>query len=180
VLIDKEKSRLLVVDVQERLALVIAGQAEIERQCGLLIQGARRLGVPILFSEQYPKGLGRTLPALLALAGSNRTVEKIEFSCFSNPALRAELSDGTRPQTIVCGTEAHVCVLQTVLEMKAAGHDVVVVADAVGSRRPESSEIALERMRRSGVPVVTTEMVLFEWMRRADTPEFRDIARLVR
>lgn len=179
-LLDRYQSQLLVVDMQERLAPVIDGVAEVETQCGILLRAAREVAVPVVFSEQYRKGLGATLPSLLALVDGVQTFEKMEFSCFANADLRAVLTRDLSLITIICGIEAHVCVLQTALEMEAAGRHVCVVADAVGSRRPGSRSIALDRMRAAGIDVVTTEMVLFEWLRSAAAQEFKSVSRLIR
>ena len=178
-LLERDRSQLLVVDMQERLAPAIEAVDGVERNCRLLLEGAREVGVPVLVSEQYPKGLGHTLPALQPLLGTNQAFEKMEFSCFANDNLRHALTDG-RPSTVVCGIEAHVCVLQTVLEMKAAGLDVTLVADAVGSRKAESRVLALERAARAGIEIVSTEMVLFEWLRSAADPAFKTVSRLIR
>lgn len=180
VLMDRENSQLLVVDMQERLAPAIVDIASVENCCRTLLQAAAELSVPVLISEQYRKGLGRTLPSLLELAGTHQAFEKVEFSCFGNSGLRAALSKVAGRNTIICGIEAHVCVLQSALEMRAAGHAVTVVADAVGSRQMGSKSVAIERMRAAGVDVVTSEMVLFEWLRTAAAPEFKSISRLIR
>lgn len=179
-LIDRATPQLLVVDMQERLAPAIPDIAAIENRCGILIQAAAEMAVPIVISEQYPSGLGGTLPVLMSLAGDNQAFEKLEFSCFANPALREVLTRAEGRNTIICGIEAHVCVLQTVLDMRAAGRAVTVVADAVSSRQAENRLIALERMRIAGVDVVTTEMVLFEWLRTAAAPAFKAISKLIR
>jgi len=179
-LIKRDRSQLLVVDVQERLAPAIADMAAVERQTGILLEAARELVVPVIISEQYPNGLGVTLPSLRTRVPGAQSIEKMEFSCFANSALRAALTSGPDRHTIICGTEAHVCVLQTALEMREAGLTVYVVADAVGSRRPESRDIALARMRAAGIDVVTTEMVLFEWLRTAAAPEFKAVSKLIR
>jgi nicotinamidase-related amidase len=177
-LLDRSLSQLLVVDMQERLAPAIDGIAAVESQVRLLLQGARELAVPVLVSEQYPQGLGRTLPALLPLIEGNQAFEKMEFSCFANDKLRFALGTGRR--TVICGIEAHVCVLQTALEMQDAGHDVALVADALGSRQKQSRDLALDRAARAGIEVVSTEMVLFEWLRTAAAPAFKTIAKLIR
>ena len=179
-LIDRANSQLLVVDMQERLAPSIVDIASAEHHCGVLLQAAAILAVPVLISEQYRKGLGSTLPSLLAMAGVHQAFEKMEFSCFANAALREALTVFDGRNTIICGTEAHVCVLQTVLEMRAAGEVVTVVADAIGSRRAESKSVAVERMRAAGIDVVTSEMVLFEWLRTAAASEFKAVSRLIR
>ncbi|MBL8709289.1 MAG: isochorismatase family protein [Rhodospirillaceae bacterium] len=177
-LLDRNLSQLLVVDMQERLAPAVAGIDAVEQACRQLLEGARELAVPVLVSEQYPRGLGPTLASLLPLIEGNVPHEKMEFSCFANPGLRRALGVGR--QTVICGIEAHVCVLQTALEMKLAGHDVVLVADAVASRRPENRVLALERAARAGIEIVSTEMVLFEWLRSAAAPAFKSVSRLIR
>lgn len=179
-LLQRADSQLLVVDMQERLAPAIGGMEDVERNCRLLLEGAREMAVPVLVSEQYPQGLGHTLPSLLPLLGSNQAFEKMEFSCFANDPLRRALTSGGRRLQVLCGIEAHVCVLQTALEMKAAGEAVALVADAVGSRRPESKALALDRAARAGIEIVSTEMVLFEWLRSAASPAFKSIAKLIR
>lgn len=178
-LLDVRKSRLLMVDVQERLLSAVVRPEEIIRKGGLLLKGASEFAVPVLVSEQYPKGLGPTIGELAGLAGANRPHEKLEFSCYANPGLREAL-DGPDRQTVIFGIEAHVCVLQTAIEMTAAGHDVSVVADAVSSRADSDRQAALRRMEGAGVRLLTAEMVLFEWMRRAGTESFRRISRMLR
>ena len=178
-LLEHDRSQLLMVDIQERLLPAMSDPAAVVRNGGRLLEATRTLAVPVVVSEQYPAGLGRTVPELASLARANATHEKVEFSCFANPALHATLSGAGR-QTVIFGIEAHVCVLQTALEMAAALHDVTIVVDAIGSRVPESKEIALRRMQDAGVRLATTEMILFEWLRRAGTPEFKTISRLIR
>lgn len=178
-LLEREKSQLLMVDVQERLLPAMSDPALVLKNGGRLLEAARTLAVPVLVSEQYPAGLGRTVPELANLAPANAVHEKIEFSCFANPALHVALAAPGR-QTVILGIEAHVCVLQTAIEMAAASQDVTIVVDAVGSRVADSKEVALRRMQDAGVRLATTEMVLFEWLRRAGTPEFKAISKLIR
>ena len=177
-LLDRAKSLLLLVDMQERLVPVMNGAAEVTAQCGILLRGASALGVPILASEQFPKGLGPTVRELAELAP--RRLEKLEFSAYANSAIKDELTRADRPQIVLAGIEAHVCVLQTGLELVEAGFQVFVAADAVASRRPESREVALHRLGRAGVTLITAEMAVFEWLRSASAPEFRSISRLIR
>jgi nicotinamidase-related amidase len=154
------------------------------RNAGILMQAAARLGVPILVSEQYPQGLGPTVAELRHLAPPESIHAKTAFSCADDPDLRLKLADFQRAQVIVCGIEAHVCVLQTALGLSAKdgsnGVAPVVVADATSSRTHANREAALARLRANNVPVVTTEMVLFEWLGRAGTPEFKELSRLIR
>ena len=179
-LIDRPKCQLLLIDMQERLLPAMAEREAATESCATLLTAARHVGVPIIISEQYPKGLGRTLPKLADLAQTNEIMEKVEFSCFANPELRARLTGTDRAQTVIAGIEAHVCVLQTALEMAADGRKVFVVADGVTSRKPGSKAIALQRLMAAGVEIVSTEMVLFEWLRSAEAPEFRTLSRLIR
>lgn len=178
-LVQREKSQVLMVDVQERLLPAMAQPGAVTGNGARLLEGARLLAVPVLVSEQYPAGLGRTVPELANLAPANAVHEKIEFSCYANPGLRAALS-GDHRQTVIFGIEAHVCVLQTAIEMAAARHDVTVVVDAISSRSEHSRETALQRFQAVGIRLATTEMILFEWLRQAGTPEFKSISRLIR
>jgi nicotinamidase-related amidase len=177
-LLERAKSLLLLVDMQERLVPAMADAAAVTDRCGILLKAAYELGVPIFASEQYPKGLGATLPALAEFA--TRRMEKLEFSAYANLAIRDELKRAGQSQLILAGVEAHVCVLQTGLELIDAGYQVFVVADAVASRRPESREVALHRIARAGATLITVEMALFEWLRSASAPEFRSISKLIR
>lgn len=175
-LIDAKRSSLLVIDVQERLLPAIDDWQRVLDAAIWLVRVARRLDVPVLASEQYPKGLGHTHPDLLAELPAGAVAEKMHFSCGPEACL-SPLPGSERPQVVVCGMETHVCVLQTVLDLRAAGKDVFVVADAVGSRTPENKALALQRMRDHGVSIVSCEMVAFEWLRVAGTPLFREISR---
>lgn len=179
-LIDRDRSRMLLVDMQTGLVPAMAAATDTTKACAVLLAAAREVGVPIAISEQYPKGLGRTIPELAALAGTNPFFEKVEFSCHANPRLQAALMAGERRQVVIAGIEAHVCVLQTALDLRAAGHEVFVVADAISSRQPESRIVAIQRMAAADVEIVTAEMVLFEWLRTAAAAEFKALSRLIR
>ncbi len=175
-LLDVAESTLLVVDVQSRLHPAIHDADRVLEQCLWLVRLAKRLDVPVLASEQYPDGLGRTVPALAAELPPEGLRSKIHFSCFADGCF-AGLPAWSRRQMVVCGTEAHVCVMQTALDLRHAGHQVFVVAEAVGSRDPESRRLALERMRSHGIEIVNREMVGFEWLRRAGDARFREVLR---
>lgn len=179
-LLEAGRSALIVVDVQDRLAAAMtAGEAAIAR-CAVLMKAARRLAVPIVMSEQYPKGLGATVAALAALAPADAAIAKLSFSCAGEPAFAARLATLERDQLVLCGMETHVCVLQSALGLAAAGACVAVVEDAVASRHPADKAAALRRLERAGVEIVTSEMVVFEWLGRAGTPEFKDLSALIR
>lgn len=175
------ESQLVIVDIQERLAPAIhQGEAALKAAL-LLVAAAQRLGVPICVTEQYPKGLGHTVAALREAVGTDATfIEKMHFSAMREADLPHHLARQNRKSLIVCGMEAHVCVLQTALDAQAAGYDVSLVVDAVGSRAPRSVEVALQRMQTAGIQLVTAEMVVFEWLARAGTDDFKTIAPLLK
>lgn len=175
-LLRADASALLVIDLQERLLPAIHGGARVLANSIWLVQLAQRLGVPVLCSEQYPQGLGRSAPRLAAALPQDAVRSKVHFSCVEEGCFEDHPA-WHRPQLVVCGTEAHVCVLQSVLDLRARGTQVFVVAEAVGSRRPADRALALGRMGRHGVEVVSREMVAFEWLHRAGTDLFREVNR---
>jgi nicotinamidase-related amidase len=183
VLIDASKSSLLIVDVQERLLPVMAvGNSVVERS-KVLLKGAKALDVPIAVSEQYPKGLGHTVEKLSQEIGNAPVFAKSAFSCWRDEAMRKYFTahhDGGRPQVIIAGIEAHVCVAQTAIDLAQAGFGVFVVADAVSSRAETSVALALSRMGQSGVEIVNTEMAVFELLGKAGAPEFKALSALIR
>lgn len=179
-LIQSERSLLLVIDIQTRLAPAIHDGPRLIANAVKLLHASRRLEVPCLATEQYPRGLGRTVPELAELMPADAAVEKIHFSAFAEPGFASRLKSFGREQLVVVGMEAHVCVLQSVLELLDARYDVFLVADATGSRRPENAALAIERMRDAGARIVSSEMVLFEWMRRADIDCFKEISALIK
>jgi nicotinamidase-related amidase len=184
--IDRERVALLLVDFQERLAGVMApgDVAACERNIVLLLELARQLRLPVVVSEQYPKGLGPTVPVLrAALSQPGLTVdkvEKIEFSCTDAPAFLDLHRRLRRDQWIVVGMEAHVCVYQTARGLVGMGARVHVPADGVISRAPANARIGLELCARAGAAVTTTETVVFDALRRAGTDEFRVLSRMVK
>jgi nicotinamidase-related amidase len=179
-----QASQLVVVDLQERLLPAINGSEGVLRNVGRLLAAAGRLSVPVLVTEQYPRGLGPTVSDVARrLPEGARVLEKIAFSGAADPgiAAAAETLRGTgRTQMVICGTEAHVCVLQTALGFRERGYEVFVVADAVSSRSPHSVQAACARLLHAGCGWVTTEMVLFEWMAAAGTDDFRAISALIK
>lgn len=176
----REKSCLLVVDVQERVLRALCDPARVAENCRRLVAGARILGVPILVTTQNAPRLGPTLPELAEALGEFESFDKISFSCCDAEGFMDRLDALEKDTIIVCGMEAHVCVLQTVLDLVENGYRVHVVADAVSSRAPENRQAALEKMRQAGAIVSTTEIVLFELLRRAGTAEFKAVQALVK
>lgn len=175
-LLAREGCALLVIDVQEKLVPAIPGRTKLIWNIRRLCEGAALLNVPISVSEQYPQGLGPTIAELRELPGMPAVVTKTMFSCRECTGL---LGAGIR-NVLLCGIETHVCVLQTALDLLHAGVRPWVAVDAVASRGGLDHEIALRRMERAGVGLLTVESALFEWCERAGTPEFKGISALVR
>lgn len=175
-LLDAQHSRLVVVDVQAKLLPAIHEGTRVLDAVLWLTRVAQRLGVPAAATEQYPQGLGPTVEPLRALFAADAIAAKLTFSCAEGGCLDA-LPGADRAQIVLAGVEAHVCVLQSALGLAAAGREVFVVADAVGSRDPANKLLAIERMRQAGVVVVSREMVAFEWLREAGTERFRAVSR---
>ena len=182
-LLSRNRSVLLVIDLQERLAPAIEGIAPVLANAKRLLQAADRLSVPTLVTEQYPKGLGHTVADLQDVVRPARMLEKTVFGALADPVVEEacrEQAEAGRSDFVILGTEAHVCVLQTAMQIIAQGWRLAVVEDACGSRRGADKSVALERLQSAGAQRVTTEMVLFEWLERAATPEFRDLLPLIR
>jgi nicotinamidase-related amidase len=175
-----EHSKLLVVDVQERLVPVMSDPRRVIAGCAVLMRAATRLGVPVVVSEQYPKGIGPTVFDLREWLPAGGAIAKTHFSCVDEPAVFEPLAAGDRRQVVMAGIEAHICVLQTALALKERGFEVFVATDASASRRTENEQAAWQRLRAAGVGTVTVEMVVFEWLRQAGTPEFKDLVALVK
>lgn len=176
-LLTAARSVLLLIDLQERLVPALDGGAEVVAAAARLAEGAELLDVPVAATEQYPQGLGPTVPQLAAFP--QLVLAKTAFSAVAEPGFDTLLPPG-RDEIVVVGAEAHVCVLQTVIGLRERDHRVVLVADAVASRAPANRESALVRAREHGAEVVTSEMVLFEWMRDSRHPRFRDVQKLLR
>ncbi len=178
-LLSRGRCRLLIVDVQEKLIPLIPVADQLITNCRKLLEGAAALGIPAGGTEQYPRGLGQMVPELAERLGE--MPEKVRFSCAEALAWGPAGADpDAKDQIIVAGIEAHVCVLQTVLDLLAAGYRVYVPADAVASRKKLDWKIALGRMADSGAVVTTTESVLFECCEVAGSEEFKTISRLVK
>lgn len=180
-LLDRGKASLLIVDVQEKLLPAMESGNDVVGRCAILMQAAQRLDIPITISEQYPKGLGHTVPGLAS--NSAAVFEKMSFSCWRDEALKKhfiKLHDQGRPQVVIGGIEAHVCVAQTAIDMAQMGFAVYVAADAVASRKAESKALTLARFGHAGVQVINAEMAVFELLGEAGTPEFKELSKLIK
>jgi len=179
----REHAALVVCDVQERLfpAMDADHREEVMRNVKVLATSARRLGVPILVTEQYPKGLGHTLQELLDTLGpGTEPMEKVTFSCCAVSTFRSRLEATKARQVVLTGIEAHISVLMSALDLISLGYTVQVAADAVTSRTQANWRLAMDQLRQAGAVVTTTETVLFQLLRQADTDEFRELAQLIR
>lgn len=177
-LMSRDDTAVLVVDVQEKLVSVVRNPARLRWNIRRLLDGADIFGLPILATEQYPEKLGSTV-ADFALAPSHIS-SKLSFSCCGAPEFLTELRKAEVNKVLVCGIEAHVCVMQTVFDLLSSGYEVYVPIDAVSSRFEHDCETAMRRMEVNGVTLTTTESALFEWCHVAGTPEFKKISALVR
>lgn len=177
-LMSRGDTALLVVDVQERLVPALSEGSRVVWNVRRLVDGAKILGLPVVGTEQYPKGLGGTVPELAERLGP--LPSKLTFSCGSCDELFEGLRSRNICKILVCGIEAHVCVQQTVFDLLSDGWRVYVAADAVGSRFGFDYRIALGRMDSAGAVLTTTEAALFEWCEAAGTPEFKQISQLAR
>lgn len=176
-LIHPDKSCLLVVDIQDKLVPAIHQGEELVQNTQWLIEIANTLNVPVLTSEQYPQGLGHTVEALKPALENSTYMEKVHFSCMSEPSCNDTINERRPDQVVIVGMETHVCVLQTAIQLKQQAREVFVVADCVSSRTPENKQLGLERMRANGIHIVSREMVAFEWLQKAGTESFRKISK---
>ncbi|MFZ6647080.1 isochorismatase family protein [Undibacterium sp. TJN25] len=176
-LCDASRSMLIVIDLQQKLMPVITDGEQVLARASLLAQAARLLHIPVLGTVQQPLRLGPTVPAIHTLL--DRTIEKADFDACARPEFLAALDSG-RDELILAGCEAHVCVLQTAMGLLHRKHKVRLVSDAVGSRNPADKAAALHRARAAGAEVVSSEMVMFEWMRHSEHPQFKQILKLIK
>jgi len=176
---NRKEVALVVVDVQDSFLPVIFEMGRVSENCAKLVKAFKVLGVPVVHTEQYPKGLGRTIPDLTALF-EDKPVEKIEFSCMRNAAFKERLKRLKAKSLVICGIEAHVCVLQTALDALKEGYEVYVVEDATSSRKKTDWGTAIGRLRQGGAHVVSTEMIIFQLMEKAGSGEFKEIQKIVK
>jgi nicotinamidase-related amidase len=175
----KNNTTLLIIDVQERLRPAIAESESVIAAVNQLVQGAQILGLPILVTEQYPKGLGHTVPEVILPEGTP-ILEKICFSCMLSENVSQSLKSKSTKHLIIAGLEAHICVLKTTLDAIEQGYTVHVVAEAVSSRSLANKQLGLERMRQAGAFIVSIEMILFMLLEQAGTEEFKAISKLIK
>jgi nicotinamidase-related amidase len=180
--LDSDRAALVVIDVQEKLCLAMDDKVlrKMTKNIGILLEGARELNLPVLITEQYVKGLGATIAELKEKAGDAPCFEKMTFSSCGSPEFIEKLKETGRTQIIITGMETHVCVLQTVIELRDAGFEVHVVKDAVMSRCKRNWQTAMEAMSLTGAVPTSTESVLFQLLKVAGTEAFKKLSKLVR
>jgi len=181
-LCNANNSCLVVIDIQTRLtaAMPLKVLARLKRNINILLQSANTLSIPVLATEQYPKGLGPTEPEIVKLLPDNTLkFEKTCFSCTGAENFLQQLNEMGRKQIILVGIEAHVCVLQTAIQLIAEGYHVFVAADGVCSRHRENYEASLKRMSRANVVICNAESILFEWLRDAKHEHFKELSSLI-
>jgi nicotinamidase-related amidase len=179
--LSRESTALTVIDMQEAFRPAMADFGEVASRIALAVEGAHLLEVPVIVTEQYPKGLKHTADEIVARLPLE--LKPIEKSCFSSCGAQdfvSQLTNGHIKQVLVCGIEAHICVMQTSLDLLARGFEVYLLVDCIASRRPENKRVALARLTQAGAIPSTLEMVLFEMMRTADSPRFKAIQNLIR
>ena len=168
------------IDYQERLIPAINDNATVIRNSRILFAGLELLDVPVIVSRQYPKGLGDTVPEIREVTGKATVLDKTSFSCYADAGIRQHLENLGRTTVILGGTEAHVCVLQTAVDLIAAGYRVVYVTDCMGSRKADDKKHGIKRVAQEGALLVTYEQILFELLQGATAPAFKDISKLVK
>jgi len=178
-LLSQEGAVLILIDIQEKLFPHILDREEVAENIRRLIRFARIMKMPILLTEQYPKGLGRTILEIQTLITDIQPIEKVEFSCFGSEEFREALKRLKAKTIIIAGIETHICVSQTALE-GLRDYRVCVISDAVSSRRREDKIVALERMKQNGIIISSIEMLIYELLRKAGTPEFKEALKLIK
>jgi nicotinamidase-related amidase len=171
---------LLVIDIQGKLASMMHDKIAVYENVKRLIKGARVLEMPIIWTEQYPEGIGATIPEIAKTLDGFKPIPKMTFSCCRNDEFLNALKATNRKQILVTGIETHICVYQTTLELLDAGYEVEVVADAVSSRTPQNKEIGLQKMKTAGAGITGTETALYELLKVAKGPEFKQILKIVK
>ena len=178
--VQREKAAGVVIDIQERLYPHIHEHETLSRNTGILVEGLKILGVPVLVTQQYTRGLGPTIPGLAELVNEFPLIEKTAFSCCDEPEFIKALAETHRHFVLMAGIESHVCVLQTVIDLLERGYQPVLIEDCVSSRKAGDRNTSVRRMRKEGAIVTTYESILFELCRFSGTDEFKAISKLVK
>lgn len=179
-LINRSRSQLVVIDIQDKLAAAIPNNKELCACATRLVDTASQLHIPTTLTEHCSDKIGSTLAPLRSRFTDDQIIQKRHFSACAENNFQNRVRDADRPQVIICGMEAHVCVLQTSLHLQLHGFNTFIVDDASGSRRHNDKAVAFDRARQEGVRIVSAEMVMFEWLEHADTSEFKSVLALIK
>ena len=176
-----EDSLVLIIDVQEKLLNAVFNKEQVEKKSAIVAEAAKILGIPVVVTEQYPKGLGNTIPAVKdALAEDTEVFEKTAFSALNNEEILEAIKKHNKKQILIFGIETHICVSQTTAALRELGYEVSIIKDACGSRAEEEYLAGLERMKDNGAYIITTEIALFEWLKGAKHPNFKAVQALIK
>ena len=175
--LEADQCALVVVDIQQKLLPPIFNNESLVRNSKLLIRLANILEIPVLLTTQYARGLGETVPEIASLLPHTTAIDKLEFGCFGKDQFCSAVKNlpGSRTTMLLCGMEAHICVMQTALGALSQGYIVHVASDAVGSRAESNWKVGLERMRDAGAVISSTEMMMYELLRKSGTPAFKEL-----
>ncbi|MGM8366784.1 hydrolase [Virgibacillus sp. W0181] len=179
-MLNKDQTVFVLVDVQGKLAHIMHESKELLGNLGKLIQGLRKLDIPIIWLEQYPQGLGPTADEVKQYLTDLEPIAKMTFSAYKNEQFQEAFNELGRNQVLVAGIESHICVYQTAKDLKEHGHDVQIVKDAISSRTLESKQLGVDKMKSYGITETNVEMALFELMETAEHPEFKAISKLIK
>ena len=180
-ILHERTSQILIVDIQEKLINAVYNKDLILKKASIMAQAAYILGIPVVVTEQYPKGLGNTIqPIKDALLEQAAYFEKTSFSAIENPAIANAIDKSARKQIVLFGIETHICVSQTATALLAKGYDVTLISDASSSRVETEHLAGIERMKANGVHIITTEIALFEWLKSARHIKFKEIQSLIK
>lgn len=176
-MLDTNNSILVIIDIQEKLVKAASNGEKTIINTSKISQAAQILSIPVIITEQYPKGLGATVESI---TGSDAFImEKSSFSAFKEPEFEQKIKSLNRKQVILCGIEAHICVLQTAIDLYKNGYEVYVLKDCVSSRSEEEQNSGLELLKQYGIKVITVEIALFQWLKSSKHPQFKDIQKLI-
>ena len=178
--LNTKSTALILIDFQDRLFPVMHEKEKLLRNVVKLIQGAKALEIPIILTEQYPKGLGPTIPEIKGIIPDIKPIEKVCFNCCDDDSFNKALKSLKRSQVLIAGIEAHICVYQTAMALARADYEVQVVGDCVSSREPENKLAGLSRMNTAGISVTTMEIALFELLKVAQGDKFKQISAIVK
>ena len=180
-ILNERLSLLLIIDVQNKLINAAYNKQLLEKKSVIMAQAASILGIPVVVTEQYPKGLGGTIQPIKDALGENGVyLEKTSFSAIENPAIASNIDKSGKKQIVIFGIETHICVSQTVNALISKGYDVTVISDACGSRSEDEHKAGLERIKENGAHIITTEIALFEWLKGARHIKFKEIQSLIK